>query len=70
MVYTKGQGYSDPWAMLQAMRRASVASAVDYVNQGVAGFRLGAPNRIDAVVLDSGAEGSVSRVECCLRKFL
>ena len=35
---------------------------VDYVNQGVAGFSLGAPNRIDAVVLDSGAEVSVGRV--------
>ena len=42
--------------MLQAMRGASVAFGVDYVNKGVAGFRFGAPNRIDAVVLDSGAE--------------
>ena len=32
------------------------------VNQGFAGFRWGAPDRIDAVVLDSGAEVSVGRV--------
>ena len=38
---------------------------VDDVSQGVAGFRLGAPNRIDAVVLDSGAEVS----DCSWRKF-
>ena len=58
----QGQVHFDPWAMLQAMLRASVAFGVDYVNQGVAGFSLGAPNRIDAVVLDSGAEVSVGRV--------
>ena len=38
----QAQGYFDPWAMLQATRRASVVSGVDNVNQGVAGFRLGA----------------------------
>ena len=48
--------------MLQALRRASGAFGVVYVNQGVAVFRLGAPNRNDAVVLDSGADVSVGRV--------
>ena len=46
----RSQGYVDPWAMLQAMRRASVAFGVDYVNQGVAGFLLGAPYRINTAV--------------------
>ena len=40
----------------------SLGNVANFLSQGIAGFRLGTPNRVDTLVLDSSAEVCVGRV--------
>lgn len=51
----KNEGYFDPWAMLQAMRKGAEAMGVEYVKQDVVGLDRGADGTISAVRLGDGA---------------
>jgi len=55
------EGYFDPWAMLQAMRKAAMAKGVQFVEQPVTELRMSG-GRIEGLRLGDGAEVSVSTV--------
>lgn len=50
----KNEGYFDPWALLQAMKKGAIARGVTFVEQTVSGFDVDSRGKITAVRLGSG----------------
>eukprot|EP00933_Yihiella_yeosuensis_P017378 TRINITY_DN1452_c0_g2_i3.p1 TRINITY_DN1452_c0_g2~~TRINITY_DN1452_c0_g2_i3.p1 ORF type:complete len:448 (+),score=76.86 TRINITY_DN1452_c0_g2_i3:49-1392(+) len=60
----RNEGYFDPWALLQAMKKGAVARGVKYVNAKVSGFKMapGKGGAIQSVLTADGSEYSVGTV--------
>jgi len=58
----KNEGYFDPWALLQAMRKASVTKGVTYISQEVTGLTRGAGGRVEEIKLKDGSSIAASLV--------
>jgi len=58
----RNEGYFDPWALLQAMKKGAIGRGVEYVNVQVDSIIMGASGKIDALGLTSGTAVSVNTV--------
>ncbi|CAJ1411393.1 unnamed protein product [Effrenium voratum] len=58
---TRNEGYFDPWALLQAMRKGAMAKGVRFVDQKVTGLRRPGSS-IEAIQLADGTDVAVSTV--------
>jgi len=59
---TRNEGYFDPWALLQVLKKASIARGVEFVEAEVTGLDLGLTNRIQSISTRSGASISADIV--------
>eukprot|EP00913_Durusdinium_trenchii_P026806 g25145.t1 len=57
----RNEGYFDPWALLQAMRKAAMARGVEFIEQSVTGIQV-SKNHIEALTLGDGTRVSVATV--------
>lgn len=51
---TRNEGYFDPWALLQAMRKGAMAQGVEFVEQETVGFCMGHGNNVESLELGNG----------------
>ena len=51
---TQNEGYFDPWALLDLMRKGAEAFGVTFLQRDVAGFRRAGSGLVDGVVLSDG----------------
>lgn len=59
---TRNEGYFDPWALLQAMKKGAIARGVEYVTMEVGSIKMGAAGRIDSIGLSDGTSVSANVV--------
>jgi len=58
----RNEGYFDPWALLQAMRKAAMAKGVRFVETAVTAMRMAPDKSIAAVQLADGSDATTKTV--------
>lgn len=58
----RNEGYFDPWALLQALRKGASARGVRYIEGDVAAFNRGPDGKIASISLGDGSEVTVGAV--------
>lgn len=58
----QNEGYFDPWALLQAMKKAAMARGVEFITGEVTGVQCGGGGKIDSVKMKDGSSVSAGTI--------